>query len=82
MVLRQNSFLTNDLIKSTIGSDMKNCDDCGCRTYGQICSNCHEELYIIEYQGEFVEVLSDEFIEKADRQRRQIEAKHEEENIF
>jgi len=45
------------------------CKDCGCRTNGGICSNCQEELYIIEYQGEFVETISDEFAQKANEQK-------------
>jgi hypothetical protein len=39
---------------------------------GGICSNCHEELWIQEYQGEFLPRMSEEFIEKAESQRRSI----------
>ncbi len=50
---------------------MKYCEDCGCRTNGGICSNCQEELYIIEHQGDCIdEPVSDEFAEKAKEQRR------------
>jgi hypothetical protein len=37
---------------------------------GGICSNCHEELYILEYQGDYIDSpLSDEFMEKAQEQQ-------------
>jgi hypothetical protein len=46
------------------------CDDCGCRTSDGVCSNCQEELYIVENQGEFIEgPLSDEFMERVREQR-------------
>ena len=49
----------------------KCCEDCGCKVYGGICSNCQEELFIIENQSEFIYTpLSDDFLEKAKKQRR------------
>ena len=51
----------------------KHCEDCGCKTYNGICSNCHEELYILEYQGEFVESVSEEFLNAAKRQKEQVD---------
>lgn len=51
---------------------MAYCNDCGCRMSEGICSNCHEELWIVEYQGEFLPKMSEEFAEKAESQRRSI----------
>ena len=47
---------------------MESCPDCGCRTNGGICSNCQEELYILTFQSDAVESVSDEFAEKAKQQ--------------
>ncbi len=45
------------------------CSDCGCRTNKGVCSNCQEELYIMEFQSEFInKPLSEDFIKKADSQ--------------
>jgi len=50
-----------------------NCPDCGCKTNNGICSNCQEELYIIENQAEFIDrPLSAEFYNKAKEQRQYI----------
>jgi hypothetical protein len=48
------------------------CPDCGERACNRgVCSNCQEELYIYEFQGEYRdEPLSDEFMEQAAEQRR------------
>jgi hypothetical protein len=48
------------------------CEDCGCRMYGGICSNCQEELYILENQAEYrpEDGYSDEFLEAAGEQLR------------
>jgi len=55
------------------------CEDCGCRTSNGICSNCQEELFIIEEQSEFIDKpLSDEFIEKAKEQRELLKSRAEE----
>jgi hypothetical protein len=56
------------------------CEDCGCRMYGGICSNCQEELYILENQADCLGPVSDEFMEMAGEQRRLLkrrEAIHE-----
>ncbi len=46
------------------------CEDCGCKVYGGICSNCQEELYIYENQNEFmIQPISDEFMNKVEEQR-------------
>lgn len=48
------------------------CKDCGCRVYG-VCSNCNEELYILENQHEFMEhPVSDEFLSKAGEQKERL----------
>lgn len=53
---------------------MSRCEDCGCRLSSSgVCSNCHEELYILEEQAEFVERVSPEFQTKAEEQKRKIE---------
>jgi hypothetical protein len=49
---------------------MKTCLDCGCRLISGVCSNCQEELFIIENQADdIVQPLSDEFVKKAKDQR-------------
>lgn len=53
---------------------MKICENCGCKIYNGVCSNCYEELYIFENQNEFItEPLSDEFVEKVKKQKEQLE---------
>ncbi len=55
-----------------------NCQDCGCKLNNGICSNCQEELYIIENQSEFItEPLSDEFVKKAEEQKEYIKKQKE-----
>ncbi len=54
---------------------MSYCSDCGCRLNNGICSNCQEELYIIENQNEYCESLSDEFINKAREQKEYLDDK-------
>jgi hypothetical protein len=50
------------------------CADCGCRTSNGICSNCQEELYILEFQSEWIDgPLSDEFMTTAREQRKYLE---------
>lgn len=48
------------------------CPDCGQRACNAgVCSNCQEELYILENQSDTIGVpLSNEFIEEAGKQRR------------
>ena len=44
----------------------KYCEDCGCRTNNGVCSNCQEELYILENQYEYMDKpVSKDFIDKA-----------------
>lgn len=44
---------------------MKYCENCGTRMYNNTCSNCSEELYILENQGDFIDFpLSDDFQKK------------------
>ena len=38
--------------------------------HGGICSNCQEELYILENQADCLGPISDEFLEAAGEQRR------------
>jgi hypothetical protein len=50
------------------------CPDCGGRTNRGVCSNCQEELYILDNQSEFItEPVSDEFAGKAAEQRRELD---------
>lgn len=52
---------------------MSTCENCGTRLNGGICSNCHEEAYILEYQSEYItEPVSDEFAKKAQMQQTEI----------
>lgn len=45
------------------------CEDCGCILEKGVCSNCHEELFIIENQWEHIDFpLSKEFLDKAKEQ--------------
>jgi hypothetical protein len=49
------------------------CEDCGCRTSGGVCSNCQEELYILQEQSEFIDQpVSDEFADKARKQQEEL----------
>ena len=50
----------------------KYCEDCGCILEGGICSNCQEELFIIRNQ-EIDFPLSKEFLEKANKQKKELE---------
>ena len=46
------------------------CPDCGCTLQGGICSNCQEELFILDYQSDCIDFpVSDEFAQKAKEQR-------------
>ena len=48
------------------------CENCGCTMTNGLCSNCQEEAYIMENQYEYIDFkLSDNFIEKAERQFKQ-----------
>lgn len=52
---------------------MSKCENCGCILEDGICSNCHEELFILTYQSDdIIEPVSDEFIRKAEEQKEEI----------
>lgn len=57
------------------------CPDCGLRACNNgVCSNCQEELYIIENQSEWIdEPLSQEFTDEAAAQRRYLNRRQIEE---
>lgn len=49
---------------------MAKCPDCGCTLQNGVCSNCQEELFIIQNQSEFIkQPLSKEFTDKAKDQQ-------------
>ena len=49
------------------------CEDCGCKTSYGVCSNCQEELYIIENQGDFIDFeLPEEFMKRVKEQEEYI----------
>lgn len=51
----------------------KRCEDCGTRLWGNICSNCQEELAIVTYQSDGIEEpLSNTFVEKVEEQKKKI----------
>ena len=55
---------------------MSHCEDCGTKTYNGICQNCHEELYILDNQYEFMDKpISQQFMELADQQAKQVESR-------
>lgn len=51
------------------------CHDCGERACNRgVCSNCQEELYILENQSDVIdEPLSDEFMKTAGEQQRYLD---------
>ena len=52
------------------------CEDCGCITQSGTCSNCQEELYIVQNQCEYVEQsLSEEFKNKVKEQKALLESR-------
>lgn len=52
---------------------MTRCENCGCILEAGICSNCHEELFIMTFQGEHMQYpISDEFQDRAAEQSREI----------
>lgn len=56
------------------------CEDCGCRVYGGICSNCQEELYIVENQYDAIDApLSREFMDKVEEQKCELKTRKEKE---
>ena len=54
------------------------CEDCGCKTSNGVCSNCQEELYIMNEQyHEAPYQLSDEFKEKVSKQKALLKSRKE-----
>jgi len=52
---------------------MSSCEDCGCTLRSGICTNCHEELYINDYQmPEHPIEVSKEWNETVSRQRQEL----------
>lgn len=54
---------------------MEYCEDCGCKVYSNGCTNCNEELYILDQYHELdMEIPSKdtEFMKKATEQQRKI----------
>jgi hypothetical protein len=50
------------------------CPNCGCKRFEGACVNCHEETYIFQQHLEDPCCeLSDEFMDKVRRQKREIE---------
>lgn len=55
-----------------------NCEDCGCRVYSGKCTNCHEELYIVEQyaeQGMNLPKENTEFMKRVREQEKSINEK-------
>jgi hypothetical protein len=50
---------------------MANCEDCGCKVYSGKCTNCHEELYILDQYCELGMNLPKESTEFMKRVREQ-----------
>lgn len=44
------------------------CADCGTKYSNGLCPNCHEEAFILETQGDFIDHVSPEFKAKAIKQ--------------
>ena len=54
----------------------KKCEDCGYSLREGICTNCHEELYINDYQmSEFPMEVSDAWKDKVSQQRKELRNK-------
>jgi hypothetical protein len=53
------------------------CPDCGSRAMNNdVCSNCHEELYILENQSDVIdEPMPEWFLERAAKQQREVNSK-------
>ncbi len=58
---------------------MAYCENCGCKEYNGTCTNCHEEIYIMDqyYQmdEELEHPLSDEFIDTVKKQKEEVKRK-------
>jgi hypothetical protein len=54
----------------------KRCEDCGCILEKGVCSNCQEELFIVENQSEFIDrPLSEEFLNKVNEQEELVKSR-------
>ncbi len=51
------------------------CENCGTRISDGMCPNCHEELFILETQGDCIDAISDEFAAKVAEQRDELKAR-------
>lgn len=61
----------------------KHCDDCGTKLSDGICPNCHEELFINDYQmPEFDIPVSKKWAEKVKEQREEVRSKKIENSKF
>ena len=49
---------------------MEYCLDCGCKMYNEVCTNCHEEIYIEEQYYELGEVVPESICDKANEHRK------------
>jgi len=59
---------------------MKYCENCGCKMYNGRCTNCHEELYILDQYYELGWELphgDSDFMKKVEEQRKEIKSKKE-----
>jgi predicted ATP-dependent serine protease len=59
---------------------MNYCENCGCKMYNGRCTNCHEELYILDQYYELGMVLphkDSDFMKKVEEQRKEIKSKKE-----
>lgn len=50
------------------------CSDCGTKYSDGLCPNCHEEAFIMDTQGEYMDRVPDEFAWMAETQRKQAKA--------
>ena len=51
------------------------CEDCGCKMYSGRCTNCHEELYILDQYDELNMKYPDEdsgFMQKVREQQKEV----------
>lgn len=54
------------------------CENCGCKVYNGRCTNCHEELYILDQYYELGMQLPPEdsdFMQKAEKAKQEIKRK-------
>ena len=51
---------------------MSHCVNCGTKLSSGVCQWCQEELYIVNEQYEYLPPLSDEFVEKVDKQKQDV----------